>query len=84
MVQPEIVVATDQDKVFRSETETPGYAVFNVLGSYTYVQGHYAHVFSVVGFNLGNELYYNHTSFLKELMPEIGRGVKFSYALRFF
>jgi iron complex outermembrane receptor protein len=84
MVQPELVVAADQDKVFRNELPTPGYAVFNVLGSYTFVKGHYAHVFSAVGFNLGNELYYNHTSFLKALMPEIGRGVKFSYALRFF
>jgi len=84
MVQPELVVSADQDKVFRNETPTPGYAVFNVLGSYTLVQGHYAHVFSAVGFNLGNELYYNHTSFLNDLMPEIGRGVKFSYALRFF
>jgi iron complex outermembrane receptor protein len=84
MVQPELVMAAEQDKVFRSETPTPGYAVLNLLGSYTFVRGHYAHVFSVVGYNLTNELYYNHTSFLKELMPEIGRGVKFSYALRFF
>ena len=84
LVQPELVVAADQNKVFRNETPTPGYAVVNLLGSYTYVQGHYAHVFSIVGYNLANELYYNHTSFLKGLMPEIGRGMKFSYALRFF
>jgi iron complex outermembrane receptor protein len=84
MVQPELVVAADQEKVFRSETSTPGYAVMNLLASYTLVAGHYAHVFSFVGYNLTNELYYNHSSFLKELMPEMGRGAKFSYALRFF
>jgi iron complex outermembrane receptor protein len=43
-----------------------------------------AHVVSVTGYNLTDELYRNHTSFIKDLAPEIGRGVKVGYSLRFF
>ena len=42
------------------------------------------HILSVAGYNLTNELYRNHMSFIKGFAPEIGRGVKFGYSLRFF
>ena len=45
---------------------------------------HTVHIVSVAGYNLTNELYRNHTSFIKDLAPEIARGVKFGYSLRFF
>ena len=45
---------------------------------------HLVHILSVAGYNLTNELYRNHTSFIRDLAPEIGRGVKFGYSLRFF
>ena len=35
-------------------------------------------------FNLGDRLYRNHSSFIKDLAPEIGRGVRFTYMVRFF
>jgi iron complex outermembrane receptor protein len=35
-------------------------------------------------FNTGNRLYRNHLSFIKDVAPEIGRGVSFSYSVRFF
>jgi iron complex outermembrane receptor protein len=35
-------------------------------------------------FNAGDRLYRNHLSFIKEQAPEIGRGVKFTYTMRFF
>jgi iron complex outermembrane receptor protein len=35
-------------------------------------------------FNITNQLYRNHLSFIKDLAPEIGRGVRFSYNLHFF
>lgn len=82
--RPEAILAKDQDKVFPVETRTAGYAVFNVLGSYTIARPRYAHVFSVNAFNLGDRLYRNHLSFIKELAPEIGRGVRVSYTVRFF
>ncbi len=43
-----------------------------------------AHIFSVNAYNLTNELYRMHTNFIKELAPEIGRGIKLTYSLRFF
>ena len=83
-VRPEIIMVKDQNRVFPAETRTAGYAVFNLLGSYTIARPHYAHIFSVNAFNLGDKLYRNHLSFIKELAPEIGRGVRFSYTVRFF
>lgn len=83
-VRPEAVLVKDQDELFQTETRTPGYALFNVVGSYTVARAHYAHIFSVNAFNLGNRVYRNHLSFIKDLAPEIGRGVRFSYTVRFF
>ena len=73
-----------QDKVFLNETPTAGYATFNVLGTYTISRQHNAHIFTVNAFNLNNKLYFNHISFIKDISPEIGRGVRFSYTVRFF
>lgn len=83
-VKPEVIGVADQNKVFVNETRTPGYAVFNVAGSYVISQQHFAHVFSVNAFNLTDKLYYNHNSFIKNISPEIGRGVRLSYTMRFF
>jgi iron complex outermembrane receptor protein len=81
---PEAVMAKDQDRFFPTESRTGGYTVFNATGSYTLAQKHAAHVFSVTGFNLGDRLYRNHLSFIKEFAPEIGRGVRLTYTVRFF
>ena len=83
-VRPEVIAVARQDKVFVNETQTAGYAVLNVTGSYVISQKHFAHVFSVNAFNLTDKLYYNHNSFIKDISPEIGRGVRFSYTIRFF
>lgn len=81
---PELLFAAAQDQVFRRETDTDGYVVLNVRGSYVWPTQHMAHVLSVSAFNLTNELYRNHTSFIKDLAPEMGRGVRVGYSLRFF
>ena len=83
-VKPEVVLAAAQDRVYGDETPTDGYAVLNVTGSFTLARGRIAHIFAVRGYNLTNELYRNHTSYIKDLAPEVGRGVKVSYSLRFF
>ena len=81
---PEAVLAKDQNQIFPTETRTAGYTVFNVNASYTIPQQHLAQVISVNAFNLGDRLYRNHLSFIKGFAPEIGRGVRLSYTLRFF
>ena len=83
-VSPEWIWAADQTSVFREETATAGHSVVNLGASYIWPRAHAAHIFSVRGYNLTNELYRNHTSFIKDLAPEIGRGVKATYSLRFF
>ncbi len=83
-VKPEFVAVGDQDRVFINETPTAGYGTFNVSGNYVISRKHYANIFSVNAFNLNNRLYYNHISFIKDISPEIGRGVRLSYTLRFF
>lgn len=81
---PEVILSHAQNDVFPTETRTAGYSVFNVSASYGFSQQHAAHVISVTAFNLGDRLYRNHLSFIKELAPEIGRGVKATYTVRFF
>ena len=83
-IRPEAVFAADQEKVFPLETRTAGYGIFNVTGSYTIGRQHFAHIFTFNAYNLTDRLYRNHVSFIKELVPEIGRGVRFGYTVRFF
>ena len=58
--------------------------MLNLKGSYTFAQQHLAHQFSVNVFNLSDRLYRNHSSFIKDLAPEIGRGLRLTYTVRFF
>jgi iron complex outermembrane receptor protein len=81
---PELILASQQHQTFTGETRTPGYAVVNLKASYTIARQHLAHQFSVNVFNVGDRLYRNHSSFIKDLAPEIGRGVRFTYMVRFF
>ena len=83
-VTPEIVWATAQDDVFESETPTAGYTIVKMTGSYIWAKAHIAHILTMTAYNLTDRLYRNHSSFIKDLAPEIGRGVKIGYSLRFF
>jgi len=84
LLNPEIVMANHQDRLFPTETRTAGYAVANLSGSYLFAHGHTAHIVSFNFFNMGDTLYRNHLSFIKEFAPEIGRGLRVTYTLRFF
>ena len=83
-VSPEWVFVAAQDQVFRRETETDGYGVLNLKASYVWLRQHMVHILSVSGYNLTDDLYRSHTSFIKNLAPEIGRGAKLAYSIRFF
>ena len=82
-LSPRLMFAASQDDVFRGETATDGYAVFDLRGSYVWPRQRMAHILSFTASNMTNVLYRNHTSFIKDLAPEMGRGVRVSYALRF-
>jgi iron complex outermembrane receptor protein len=83
-IKPEVIMAREQDRIFTTETRTPGYAVFNLSASYTYPAQHFSHHFAFNFFNIGDRFYQNHVSFIKGIAPEIGRGVKFTYSVKFF
>ncbi len=83
-LRPEVVMGNEQDSTFTTETRTAGYAVANLSASYTIARQHSVHVISASLFNLGDQLYRNHLSFIKEIAPEIGRGIRVGYTVRFF
>ena len=83
-LSPQLLYAARQDAIYRGETGTDGYSVLNVRASYTWPRRHAAHVLTFTGYNLTNTLYRNHTSFIKDLAPEMGRGIKAGYSVRFF
>ncbi len=85
-VRPELnfVAKKGLNNIFPLETPTDGYSLFNLNGSYTYATEHYAHIFTFGGTNLSDKLYRNHQNFIKDLLPEVGRGFKLSYTIRFF
>lgn len=84
LLNPEIVMANHQERLFPTETRTAGYAVANISGSYLVARQHAAHIISFNFFNMGDRLYRNHLSFIKDFAPEMGRGLRVTYTLRFF
>ncbi|MBI4471386.1 MAG: TonB-dependent receptor [Acidobacteria bacterium] len=83
-VRPELAMAKDQNRIFPTETRTAGYTVVNLTASYTLPQQHFSHYFAMSVFNIGDRLYRNHVSFIKDIAPEIGRGVRATYSVKFF
>jgi iron complex outermembrane receptor protein len=83
-ITPEWIFAARQGRVFRNETVTDGYSVFNLRTSYVRPTSHMVHIASVTLYNLTNTLYRHHTSVIKDFVPQIRRGIKVGYSLRFF
>ena len=84
ILNPEVVVANHQDRIFTIETPTAGYTVFNFAGSYLIARQHTAHIITFNAFNLGDRVFRNHLSFIKDFAPEMGRGLRVTYTVRFF
>lgn len=72
-----------QDRVFSTETETDGYQLVRLFAAYTFASGNVAHTITARLDNATNELYRNHLSLIKNLVPEIGRNFKLLYNVRF-
>jgi iron complex outermembrane receptor protein len=81
---PEVIMANEQNRLFPLETRTAGYATVNLTASYTIARQHAAQTISFNAFNLNDKLYFNHLSFIKGFAPEIGRGARLVYTIRFF
>ncbi len=84
-IRPEgVFVSERSSNIFPLESSTDSYALFNINGSYIFAVDRTAHIITFGGQNLTNELYRNHVNFLKDIVPERGRGFKVSYSVRFF
>jgi hypothetical protein len=77
------VVAGKQDRIFGAETPTDGYTTLKLFGVYSLQQGKLLHTFTARLDNATNETYFNHLSFIKDFVPEMGRNFKFVYGVRF-
>ncbi len=82
--RPELILVNAQPQLYFNETRTAAYAVVNLDASYTLARQHTLHMFSASLFNAGDRLYRNHVSLIKAYAPEIGRGLRFTYTVRFF
>ncbi len=82
-LSPQVELAGRQADVFLGETETEGYSVVNLRASYVWPRQNMSHILSFTGYNLTNTLYRNHTSYIKDRAPEMGRGVRLGYSVRF-
>lgn len=72
-----------QTRVYGAETPTDGYTVVNFHGSCQLTSGRTVHTVTVRADNVGDELYRNHLSYIKDFAAEMGRSFKLLYGVRF-
>ncbi len=82
-IRPQVVVADARENVHAGEDSTAGYTLFNFGASYTIPRENASHHLGFNVFNAGDKFYRNHASLTKRLVPEVGRGVRFTYSLEF-
>jgi iron complex outermembrane receptor protein len=76
-------IAAAQDRIFSTETATEGYQLLRLFASYTFGRDNVAHTITARLDNATNELYLNHLSLIKDLVPEMGRNLRVLYNVRF-
>ena len=72
-----------QKRLGQFETKTDGYAVLDITGSYTVRSSKLSHKFIFQIDNIFNEVYYNHLSRIKSVMPEKRQSINIQYRLAF-
>ena len=82
-VGTQVVSTLDQDRVYDTETPTAGYTTLRLFGAYSLQAGRLLHTFSARFDNVTNELYRNHLSLVKDLVPEMGRNARVVWSVRF-
>ena len=79
----ELTAAAKQDRVLGAEVPTDGYQLVRLFAAYSFQAGGAVNTITARVDNLTDELYRNHLSFIKHLVPEMGRNVKVIYNVRF-
>ena len=83
-IAPRLRWAARMDRLHPGETPTDGYAVLDLTVSWLLLTGNATHHLALVGHNLTDTVYRHHTSVIKDVAPQVGRGVRISYSVRFF
>lgn len=79
----EVVAVSRQKRVFGAETQTAGYGNLRLFATYSFGTANVVNTLTARLDNATNELYRNHLSLIKDVVPEIGRNFKLLYSVRF-
>ena len=81
----DVTVATAQDRISTASLETPtdAYQLVRLFASYSFETAGVVSTITARADNLANELYRNHLSLIKDVVPERGRNVKLLYSVGF-
>ena len=79
----EVVRAAKQDRLAVGEEPTDGYTRLKLFTSYSFGTGGGVSTITARLDNATNELYRNHLSLIKQLVPEMGRNFKLLYNVTF-
>jgi iron complex outermembrane receptor protein len=79
----DVSIVAAQDRLFPTETKTDGYQLGRLYASYSFGHGAVAHTLTARLENVTNELYRNHLSLIKDLVPEMGRNFRLLYNVKF-
>jgi iron complex outermembrane receptor protein len=79
----QVTATAKQDRLFSTEEPTDGYRLLRVFAAYSFQAGGALNTITARVDNATDELYRNHLSFIKYLVPEMGRNFKILYNVRF-
>jgi iron complex outermembrane receptor protein len=79
----QVIGAAKQDRVSGLETPTDGYTLLKIFASYSFATGGATNTITARLDNATNELYRNHLSLIKHVVPEMGRNFKVVYSVSF-
>lgn len=82
-VGAQVVSALQQDRIYATETATAGYTTLRLFGAYSVQAGRLVHTISARFDNVTNELYRNHLSLVKDVVPEMGRNARVVWSVKF-
>ena len=79
----EVIATAAQNRVSGAETTTAGYTLLKLFMSYSFQAGDAVNTITARVDNVGDTLYRNHLSLIKDVVPEAGRNLKVIYSVRF-
>lgn len=79
----EVVSVSRQERVFGAETRTAGYGNLRLFAAYSFGTQNVVNTLTARIDNATDELYRNHLSLVKDVVPEMGRNFKLIYSVRF-